>query len=106
RREEGSQKGVCRFRRAARSNAFDFENKRRGDRDTGAEGRRGMKVAIGDRTFDARDVPIVLILEPEDKTNIGNMLPECRYFCAAPSSTPDVEIRAWIRSLKEQENGE
>ena len=49
-----------------------------------------MKVKIGDNIYDAEKEPIMLILTPQDKLNISNMLPETTKLCTFPD-TVDIE---------------
>jgi hypothetical protein len=39
-----------------------------------------MKVKIGNTIYDSNDQPIMLILDEDDKNNIGSMIPENKLY--------------------------
>lgn len=45
-----------------------------------------MKIKIGDKIYDANDVPIMIILSQADKDNIGNMLEDNFKYCSYPAT--------------------
>lgn len=51
-----------------------------------------MKVKIGDTIYDAKDQPIMLILNSKDKENIKNMHEEATMFCEYPNGSDKEEI--------------
>lgn len=55
-----------------------------------------MKVVIGNNIYDPNKTPILLILDKEDKENIGNMLPSATKYCAYPDTIPSKEIQEWM----------
>ena len=46
-----------------------------------------MKVVIGEEVFDARDVPIVIVMDEDDKKNLRNMDSKANKYCAYPDAT-------------------
>ena len=53
-----------------------------------------MRVKIGNKIYDAKDEPIMIILEGNDKNNIANMLPEATMYCSFPDkgyTSQDIE---------------
>lgn len=56
-----------------------------------------MKVKIGDTVYDAEIEPIMLILTPQDKLNIRNMLPEATLFCSFPDNIDTQEIKKFMK---------
>ena len=40
-----------------------------------------MKIKVGDKEYDAKDQPIMVILTEKDKQNIANMRPEATKYC-------------------------
>lgn len=43
-----------------------------------------MKVKVGNKVYDGNIEPIMVILEDQDKINIGNMPKECHNYCQYP----------------------
>ena len=56
-----------------------------------------MRVKIGDTVYDAEIEPIMLILTPQDKLNIENMLPEATMFCIFPDNIDTKEIKKFMK---------
>ena len=57
-----------------------------------------MKIKIGDKIYDAKNEPIMIILDDIDKTNIANMLPTATKYCSYPDEcTPD-EIKEFMKT--------
>ena len=61
-----------------------------------------MKVKIGNKIYDPNREPIMLILDDQDKKNIGEMLPECAKYCAFPDSSDPLEIAEWMADDNEE----
>lgn len=48
-----------------------------------------MKTKVGDKSYDGKFVPIMVILSNQDKKNIKNMLPHCTKYAVFPDSFGD-----------------
>lgn len=58
-----------------------------------------MKVKIGDKIYDANNIPIMVILTPADKQNIANMPEDKTKYCACPDSYSPLDIIHWMREV-------
>ena len=59
-----------------------------------------MKVVIGDTVYDPNEIPILLILEDEDKANIADMEETARNFCSYPGGTPIRDVQEWMQKAQ------
>lgn len=50
-----------------------------------------MKVKIGNKIYDAKDEPIMIILSKSDKTNLANMHPDLTKYCCFPDDYEGIE---------------
>lgn len=57
-----------------------------------------MKVKIGNKIYDPNEEPIMVILDPEDKSNIANMLPEATKYASFPDSSTEEEIKEFMKT--------
>lgn len=57
-----------------------------------------MKVKIGDTIHDSEEEPIMLILEDNDKRNIGNMSPEAHKFGSYPESCTKEDMKEFMKT--------
>jgi hypothetical protein len=57
-----------------------------------------MKVKIGDKIFDGKDEPIMLILSDSDKKNIENMLPDAKKYCQFPDTIDLETIKKFMKT--------
>lgn len=56
-----------------------------------------MKVKVGDKIYDGKKVPVMIILTNGDKKNIANMHSECTRYCEYPEEKYTLkEIKAWM----------
>jgi hypothetical protein len=55
-----------------------------------------MKVKVGDRVYDAKDQPVMVILEPQDKINIAAMPEDKTKYCGYPDGYSSGDIEAWM----------
>lgn len=56
-----------------------------------------MKVKVGDKVFDYREQPIMIILTDQDKENIANMPPDAYRYCLYPTEhCTEEEILEWM----------
>ena len=55
-----------------------------------------MKVKIGDDVFDSDEMPIMVILTPEERSLIADMSPNDERFCAYPSNRQPCEIEDFM----------
>lgn len=56
-----------------------------------------MRVKVGDKVYDGKDEPVMVILTPLDKRNIEDMEPSADRYCCAPDSMDTDEIKRWMR---------
>lgn len=56
-----------------------------------------MKVKIGDKIYDSKEEPIMIILEDYNKEHILNMLPEAKKYCEYPNSITEEEAREFMK---------
>lgn len=56
-----------------------------------------MRVKIGEKIYDSKEEPILLILEGKDKENIKNMLPEKTKYCSFPEEISILDIREFMK---------
>jgi hypothetical protein len=61
-----------------------------------------MKVVIGEDVYDARDIPILIVLEDDDKENLQNMTPEATKYCAYPDDVPQDVIKEWMERMRSE----
>jgi len=59
-----------------------------------------MKVKIGNKTYNAEEEPILLILSQQDKSNIAHMDNSATHYCAFPSTIDPEFIKNWMKKLK------
>ncbi len=55
-----------------------------------------MKVKVGNKIYDGKDEPVMVILEEGDKENIRDMLPECTKNCMYPEGITHKAIKKWM----------
>lgn len=55
-----------------------------------------MKVKVGNTIYDGDKEPVMIILDPVDKVNIHNMLPEATKYVCFPNTMSDEEAREWM----------
>ena len=56
-----------------------------------------MKIKIGDKVYDNKEIPVMVILSDQDKLNIKNMLPECTKYAIFPDTFGDREaMHQWM----------
>lgn len=57
-----------------------------------------MQVKIGDKMFDSKEQPIMVVLSEADKRNIMNMNDDAKKYASFPENfgTPE-EMRAWMK---------
>lgn len=53
-------------------------------------------VKIGNKIFDSREEPILLILSEEEKGHIANMSPDAHQYCQFPDTADPEKIREWM----------
>lgn len=64
-----------------------------------------MKVKVGNKIYDGKEEPVMVILEGNDKQNIENMLPECTKYAMFPDGLMDEdEMRAWMKVPEGDDN--
>lgn len=57
-----------------------------------------MKIKVGDKIFDGKDQPIMVILTQGDKDNISAMPAETTKYCEFPEDTwPEERVRSWMK---------
>lgn len=57
-----------------------------------------MKVKVGDKIYDEKFEPVMVILSPQDKLNIASLPEGATRYCAYPEGKhTDEEIKKWIR---------
>lgn len=58
-----------------------------------------MKVKVGEKVYDAKATPVMVILSDLDKANIARMLPECdRYACfPEEAAMTQQDMLRWMR---------
>jgi len=56
-----------------------------------------MKVKIGDRIYDSKDEPIMIILEDYNKKHISNMAEESRKYCEFPDDVTEDQVREFMK---------
>ena len=59
-----------------------------------------MKVKVGDTLYDSDNTPIVLILDPDDKINIANMIPQATKYGTFPESYSEEMITTYLSGIK------
>ena len=59
-----------------------------------------MKVKIGDTIYDSNIIPILLILDDEDKNNITHMRDRDYLYCSFPKNVDKKEIVKLMRGVK------
>ena len=59
-----------------------------------------MKVKIGETVYDAKDVPIMVILNQDEKRQITDMHPDATKYCQFPNDRSCDEIREWMNTPK------
>lgn len=62
-----------------------------------------MKVKVGDRIYDGRDVPIMVILTDRDKKNIDSMESEGTQFAQFPDEMSVDEMKQWMKDVPDEE---
>lgn len=55
-----------------------------------------MKVKIGDRIYNSKEQPILLILDATDKINISNMDKDKHKFCSYPKGIDIKDIKEFM----------
>ena len=57
-----------------------------------------MKVKVGDKTYDSEDVPVMVVLEGQDKERICSMPPDLHCYVSAPAGYFESEdmYREWM----------
>jgi len=56
-----------------------------------------MKVKIGDKVYDGKEVPIMLLLNKGEREQIAEMHPACTRYCMYPEDKYTVEqIKKWM----------
>ncbi|WP_227369846.1 hypothetical protein [Halomonas sp. M20] len=61
-----------------------------------------MKVKIGNRSYDATEKPIAIILTDQDKKNIQNMHNNCTMYAIFPDDWGSKEeMQAWLKKHKD-----
>jgi len=58
-----------------------------------------MKIKVGDKVYTSADGPIMVILTPEDKKNIAQMLPECTKYAEFDKTLTEVQIKEWMAKV-------
>lgn len=57
-----------------------------------------MKVKIGQKIFDGKKEPIMIILTNWDKENIKNMAPGIKKYCVYPDSISPAKIKEFMNT--------
>jgi len=57
-----------------------------------------MQVKIGNKIYDSRETPILLILTSEEKGHIANMDTLATKYCAYPEGADVDEITEWMNA--------
>jgi len=57
-----------------------------------------MKIKIGDKIYDAKDEPIMVILEGNDKENIKKMHPMATKYCSFPEEFSSDQIKEFMKT--------
>lgn len=56
-----------------------------------------MRVKIGDKIYDSKKEPIMLILEEYNKNDIRNMHEDARKYCEFPDTMSEDEIKEFMK---------
>jgi hypothetical protein len=56
-----------------------------------------MKVKIGEKVYDANEVPILIVLSEDDKENIKNMSPDATKYCCFPDTYDLTKIKDFMK---------
>lgn len=56
-----------------------------------------MKVKIGNKIYDSREQPIMVILEDYNKKDISNMDKEAYKYCEFPDDISEIDIREFMK---------
>lgn len=57
-----------------------------------------MKVKVGTTVYDGKDEPVMVILSPEDKTNIADMAQDATRYCSYPDGSDPADILRWMNA--------
>lgn len=57
-----------------------------------------MKVKVGNKIYDGREQPVMVILTHKDKENIANMIKSATKYCQFPASVSIAEINKFMRT--------
>lgn len=60
-----------------------------------------MRVKIGDKIYNPKDEPIMLILDPIDKLNIMAMPPQNNLQCLHPADYPQDKLKEFMKLPEE-----
>lgn len=60
-----------------------------------------MKVKVGDTVYDGKKVPVMVILNKEDKELIGLMPPGENKYCEYPDNYTEEEVKKWMDEVDE-----
>jgi len=58
-----------------------------------------MKVKVGDKIYDGKKEPVMVILDEEDKDNMRYMPPEESKYCEYPDSYSKEFIKKWMAEI-------
>jgi hypothetical protein len=56
-----------------------------------------MKVKIGDKIYDSKNEPIMIILEDYNKEHISNMAKEATKYCEFPDDITEDQVREFMK---------
>lgn len=65
-------------------------------------GEKEMRVKVGEKIYDGKEEPVMVILSKEDKDNIVGMPPELTKYAAYPDDVPREEIKKFMMWTPEQ----
>ena len=57
-----------------------------------------MRVKIGDKIYDSKEEPIMVILEDYNKEDISNMAEDARKYCEFPDDMSEDEAREFMKT--------
>jgi len=57
-----------------------------------------MKIKIGQKIYDGKKEPIMIILTNRDKENIKNMAPSATKYCVYPDSISPIKIKEFMKT--------
>jgi hypothetical protein len=59
-----------------------------------------MKVKVGDKIYDGKNEPVMVILSERDKKNIANMPPDATKYCVFPDEGSPEDAEVWMGGMQ------